>query len=260
MTIDVSIISVSVTPPEKLPHNWEFDFTRGYAAWMLSWHPELQQCPIIPWEVVLDIRYNSGNSFIQFKQIGTVNRELFEHASGLRLVLWTKTQSLNIKDSSGSQVMTKFPWEKPLTYYCVLCALIEPGYYDEEQMDFLYSHFSPDWAKGNILDDQSLIDIYSPTDRIYCGYWKYFMNRCCNVMKQHDLLLFCNPRITEQTHFSIEGHVSSRNRSQLEERMPLFFSSELQIGIYSKVPKAVVDEFHKGLPSRIREWIERRKA
>jgi len=270
MAVDVSIISASVTSIGNLPPPWEFSFTTGYGAWALSW-AHGSQCPVVPWEVVLEVQYNSGNSFFQHKQIGDrhhlctdISDAPFEHECDLRLFVWTKTQSLYITDPSGLEVLLKFPWEKPYTHLCGCFALIESGYYDEGQLDLLCTPFDPpEWAgKGAIVDDQTFFDAWVSSSKmlVYNGYWKYFMNRFCNFMKQRDLLSICHPRITGQTRFSIEGQISSRDRSQLEERMPLFFSSELEVGIYSRIPRAAVEEFHKNLPHRIREWIERRSV
>ena len=86
------------------------------------------------------------------------------------------------------------------------------------------------------------------------------MNSFEHFIKKIGLLVICHPKIAEQTQFSIEGNISSRGQRQLAERMPLFFSSEVNVGIYGRVSRSAVDEFHKNLPERIRVWIERRKA
>lgn len=272
MPYDTSIVHAWATPIEELSPKWSFAFTTGYGAWALAIGSlgKNRLVQKVPWRVVLEIRYGPGHSFFHHEQIGDhhlapgLSDAPFRHGRDLGLFVWTKTQSLYLSDLSGSAKLMKFSWEKPLTHLCSYNALVASGYYDEAQLAFLGSPFDPDeWAgKGCIVDDQAFFDAWVPSSkmRVYQGYWKYFMNRFSLFIKQRGLMLICHPKITEQTRFSIEGNISSGSRRQLVERMPLFFSSELQVGIYGRVSRAAVDEFHKNLPDRIRVWIERRRA
>jgi hypothetical protein len=270
MAIDVSIISASMTVDGNLPPDWVFSFTTGYGAWALAGgYRGLGPVgpPEIPWEVVLEIRYNSGDSFFRHKQIGDHHHLRTDYSTpfeckGMRLYVWTKTQSLYINES-GFVVLRKFPWEQPHTYLCAIHALGDSGYYDSAQLEFLGIPFDdPEWAgKGDLCDDQTFFDAWVPSQMlVYHGYWKDFMDRFVNFIKQRDLLLIRYPRITDQTRFSIEGHISSDDRNELMGRMEVFFSSEFQLGIFSTVPREAVEEFHRHLPQGIREWIERRRA
>lgn len=139
MAFDVSIVEARARPPETMPANWKFAFTTGYGMWALcsGSHGEARQVPTVPWEVVLEIRYNSGRSSFRYKQIGDhhnlipdIHDAPFEHGCDLRLSVWTTTQSLYVPGSSGAEVLLKFAWEKQFTHLCGYFTLLESGYYD----------------------------------------------------------------------------------------------------------------------------------
>ena len=271
---DVSVVSAKALPAGALPPEWTFAFTTGYGMWALAMgsngkNPNLVT---VPWDVVLKIRYDSGDEVFRYRQIGdtihlqpALHKAPFNHKSNVSLLVWTKTQPLLIRNKSGLYTRMEFPWEKPCSYLCAFYALLQSGFYDDNQMSVLFNPFDPpEWAgKGCIIDDQSYFDavLACPTTfRVYHGYWQFFMNRFCAFMKHCGLLSICHPKVTEKTQFSVEGAVSSKDQAHILERMPSFFSSELQVGLNRRIPRKAVAEFHNTLPPGLQKWIERHRG